>query len=46
MAPVQNIVDTILRYPDFVTSKTRMNELWQIEEVSSPVVFRKVKLCR
>ncbi len=35
MAPVQNIVDTILRYPDFVTSKTRMNELWQIEEVSS-----------
>lgn len=35
MTPVQNIVDTILRYPDFVTSKTRMNELWQIEEMPS-----------
>lgn len=43
MAPVQNIVDTILRYPDFVTSKTRMNELWQIEEVSSQS-FQKSKV--
>ena len=34
LTPLQKIVDTILRHSDFVTSKTRMNELWQIEEKS------------
>lgn len=40
MTPLQKIVDTILKYSDFVTSKMRMNDLWQIEEISA-VPFEK-----